>query len=257
MSNKLTVVAPNRNRLCDNESTHFFFKSLSWQTRKDFDFIIVDGGSDNFEWVKNAVLRYNKTATVLQHKLGKDFLKPILNNIGIRNAKTPYIMTTDVDLLYAPKFMETVIESLEENLMIESRTMYWKEPLVNKIYNGELDPEKNIDACKIGRIKKRSTCGGCQCMHINSWTKLRGFDEKYVGWGSEDFDLLTRVGKAKIKVKWLGESINDIMLFHQPHAKDQATIARELDEQDKNKILLANIKSYDANPNGWGGIYEE
>lgn len=256
MKNLLTVVAPNRDRLMDNNSTHFFFKSLCWQKNQNFNITIVDGGSSNFDWVKKTAFKYNKNINVIQHMLGQDFIKPLLNNVGIRNSTTDYVMTTDVDLLYGPNFIDSVISNLEENAMIESRTMYWKDYHANKIYKGEFNPEKDLEPCKSGRIKKRTTCGGCQCLHISNWNKLRGFDETYIGWGSEDFDLLRRAQLANIKIKWLGESMSSIMLFHQPHHKDLETIKKELQQQGRNQQILYNIKSYEVNPKGWGGINE-
>lgn len=256
MSKLLTIVAPNRNRIADNNSSNFFFKSLAWQTNKEFDLIIIDGGSSNFDEVKAMARKYDSRTTVMQHVLGKVFMKPLLNNMAIRTAKTPYILTTDVDMLYAPKFVETVVSNLGENVMVESRSMYWKQPMVDMIYSGEVDPEKDIDSCKRGRIKKITTCGGAQCMHINSWNKLRGFDEAYVGWGSEDYDLLIRASKAGLKIKWIGDSLGSIMLFHQPHYKELSVLTMELEEQEKNKVRLANIKDFAVNPKGWGGIDE-
>jgi hypothetical protein len=166
-------------------------------------------------------------------------------------------MCSDADMMYAPKFVETLLGLTEQDVMVESRTMYLKDGIMSMIYSGEIDPEVNLAACKVGRIKKRTTAGGCQCMHIDAWNKIRGYDEAYIGWGSEDYDLLTRAGMSGLKIKWMGESVDSIMLFHQPHFKTAALVDRELNEQYKNKQLLNNIKSYAANPNGWGGIYEQ
>lgn len=250
MTNSLTIVAPNKNRLGNNNQSKFFLKSLKWQSKTDFNIIIVDGGSDNAQEVKQMVLSHDN-ASFISHTIGDVFLKCLLNNIGIRSARTPYIMTTDVDLVYGKDFVKTVSECLAEDTMIESRTLYWKNGIAGKVYSGEIDPETNLDACRVGRIKQRTTPGGCQCMHINSWNKIRGFDEAYRGWGSEDTDLVRRAEMSGLKIKWLGEDRNGIMLFHQPHSKN---VVRELQEQEVNKRLLQNIKTYAANPNGWGGI---
>ena len=88
-------------------------------------------------------------------------------------------------------------------------------------------------------------------MNIKSWNTLRGFDEAYIGWGSEDFDLLTRAKYAGLKIKWLGQSLDTIMLFHQHHARPN--LQKDLEYQEENKKLLANIRSYSVNPHGWGG----
>jgi hypothetical protein len=44
------------------------------------------------------------------------------------------------------------------------------------------------------------------------------------------------------------------MLFHQPHAKTEQQVKIDLGHQEKNKILLKNIKHYSVNVNKWGGI---
>lgn len=254
MSNLLTVCVPNRDRLANNNETKLFFRSLAWQTNKNFDFIIVDGGSKNIkDWQKIANEHMPRLRIISRPVVG-EFNKPLLNNIGIRSAKTPYILTTDADIMFAPKFIEKVMGAMREGNLIEFRTMYWKEPTVKRIFSGEVDPERNLDACKDGRIKKRTTCGGCQCMHINDWTKIRGYDERFTGWGSEDQDLMTRARMAKIREKWIGESMEGIMLFHMPHFKDKDLVAAEYVQQERNKNMLYHTRSIAANPEGWGDI---
>ena len=250
----LTITASNKNRLdINNISSQYFIKSIQWQSFTDFELLIADGGSDNYDELKKYFNSFNGPIkmNLVQHKIGDVFLRALLNNVGIRNSKTPYILCTDVDMLFAKDFVKTVVSKLNENNFVESRTMYWKSKFVNKIYSGEIDPYNNINDCKKGRIKKRTTAGGCQCAHINVWNKIRGFDERYYGWGSEDYDLLTRVIKCGINVEWIGESLEEIMLFHQPHERN---VTRDLVFQEENKKILHSIKEYKVNQDGWGGI---
>ena len=251
---KLTITASNRDRLQvkDCPRSEWFLKSIQWQDYKDFELLIADGGSKNYEEIKEHFESYKGTIPmrIIQHKIGDAFLRSTLNNVGIRNARGEYIMTTDVDMLLGRGFVSSLVKLVSPNVMVESRTMYWKPGLANQIYDGTKDPYNNLDECKIGRIKKRTTAGGCQCMAINGWEKVRGFDESYIGWGSEDFDLLTRVKRARIKVKWMGESLDSIELFHQPHKRNTR---KDLEYQEENKKRLASINKYAVNPNGWGG----
>jgi len=252
---KLTVVSPNKNRLkVGSPSTELFFKSLQWQDNKDFEILIVDGGSDNNKELKEYIDSYKGEIPMRMTTREVDsdpFPKCLLNNIGIRSAKTDYIMTTDVDMAFGREFMTILMGHLEPNVFVESRAMYWKQPISKKIYNGEVDMYNDIDACKAGRIKKRTTPGACQCMHIKQWEKLRGYNEEYVGWGSEDIDLYTRGRKLGLKIKWMGESGESIMAFHQPHARNNV---RDLTHQTRNQRLLAKIKHYAVNENGWGDM---
>lgn len=254
MSDKtLTVVASHRDRLApDNNSTKLWLKSIQNQTSKDFEVLIVDGGSKNYDELVGFLKPHG--IKCIQHLIGHKFQRALLNNVGVRNAKTPYIMTTDVDMCFAPKLFETIMSTLDPENWVQSRTMYWKSKIADAIYRGELDPIKDLESCKIGRIKKRTTAGGCQCGHISAWNKVRGFDERYVGWGSEDVDLLARVRMAKLKVRWLGESRENIMLFHQPHRK--ISVEEDLADQNVNKQILNSIKSYIVNPNEWGGVID-
>lgn len=250
---KLTIVASNRNRLNLKEnSTKFFIKSLQNQTCQDFEVLIADGGSNNFNELKNYFNSLNNF-NIIQEIIGEKFERAKLNNVGIRNSKTEYVMTTDVDMFFAPHFVYKLLNNVGKNIFIECRTMYWKDKFVNKIYSGEIDPFSNIEKCYTGRLKQRTTAGGCQCCHIDLWNKVRGFDEDFIGWGSEDFDLLNRMIRAEANVFWLGED-NDIILFHQPHKKEN--IVEDLKDQDKNKVLLrANmnyIRPFIANPKEWG-----
>lgn len=253
----LTITASNKNRLkLEEPASQWFLKSIQWQDCKDFELLIADGGSDNYEELKEYFESHDGPIKmrIVQHKIGDVFLRSLLNNVGVRNATTPYIMTTDVDMLFARGFVGTLTSLLEEKCFVESRTMYIKSHIMKEFYAGKHDPYENVDCLKRGRIKKRTTAGGCQCMHKDSWAKVRGFDETYYGWGSEDYDLYTRSKRAGLKIKWMGESREAIELFHQHHSHGTERLKQNLAYQAENKKRLARIGKNAVNPNGWGGI---
>lgn len=250
----LTITASNLNRFDPKSNiSQWLVKSIQSQTYKDIEFLIADGGSDNYEEVKNYLENFNGPIPmrIVQHKVDM-FSRSLLNNVGVRNARGPLVACTDCDIFFAKDFVATVMGVVGDRCMVESRTMYWKPPLAEKIYKGELDPLNDINSCKIGRIKKKTTAGAWECMSIGDWNKVRGFDERYKIWGSEDQDLLKRVKMAGVGVIWLGESLESIMVFHQPHPKKD--IKNDLEWQEKNKKFLNNITTYRANPDGWGGM---
>lgn len=253
---KLTIVASNRDRLnLENPSGRLFLKSIQWQDYFDFELLVVDGGSRNFDELEKyfSSQPFLIPMRIIQHKIGEPFLRALLNNIGIRNANGVYIMTTDVDMVFAPPFVSTLVGLLAPDVIVESRTMYWWDSTAKALYESDKN-QYNMEELRVGKIKKRTTAGGCQCMHKNSWSVIRGFDESYVGWGSEDYDLYTRACRSGLKPKWMGEDPDSIMLFHQPHAKSNEQIRKDLAYQEENKKRLMNIRSFTANPNGWGGI---
>ena len=255
----LTIVASNRDRLnLKSNITRFFLNSLEWQTCQDFEELIADGGSKNFKELDDFFkIQSSIPIRIIQEKIGEKFERAKLNNVGIRNANTKYIMTTDVDMMFGPEFVKELLSRVGDDIFVESRTMYLKGLATRKIYKGRLDPLNDIDSCKIGRIKKRSTAGGCQCASIEQWNKVRGFDEDFIGWGSEDYDLLMRMIASGAKEVWMGESSSTLNLFHQHHEKPN--IKEDLLCQNENKKLLIKAvrgkRPFQANPNGWGGEY--
>ena len=251
----LTIAASNKNRLkLDELASQWFLKSIQWQDCQNFELLIADGGSDNYEEIKEYFEAHEGPIKmrIVQHKIGDVFLRALLNNVGVRNSRTEYIMTTDVDMLFARGFVKTLTGLLEPNCLIESRTMYLKDYIMKEIYDGLCDPYENPECLKRGRIKKRTTAGGCQCMCKDSWTKVRGFDETFYGWGSEDYDLYTKASqKARMIKKWMGESRETIELYHQHH--HHLNLKKDLEYQKANKKRLAKSGRNAVNPDGWGG----
>ena len=254
---KLSIATSNRNRFYpSSNASKWFIKSLEQQTLKDFELVIADGGSNNIEKLECFANNFTTfPIKIIRFPIGEKFERSRLNNVAIRNSSSDYIMTTDVDMFFSTLFLETLFSHCSENTFVESRTMYWRQSLADQIYDGKLDPFNDINNCRIGRLKKRTTAGGCQCANKILWDRVRGFDEKYIGWGSEDVDLLKRMTMSGAKIKWLGEEPDSIMLFHQPH--DKPNIKGDLEDQDVNKRILNHIDNYVVNKDGWGGQNED
>jgi GT2 family glycosyltransferase len=163
-------------------------------------------------------------------------------------------MCTDADIFFEKQFVEYLSSHFRPDLFLESRTMYWKWDIFGKIIKNELDPFNNIESCRYGRLKRATTCGGCQCGHINIWNKVRGYDERYDGMGCEDQDLLRRVGMAGFPVYFIDDGLQGkTKVFHMPHGKTDA----KGDEQRciANKYTyFKNIQTFEANKDGWGGL---
>ena len=54
----LTITASNKNRLdINNISSQYFIKSIQWQSFTDFELLIADGGSDNYDELKKYFTR--------------------------------------------------------------------------------------------------------------------------------------------------------------------------------------------------------
>ena len=252
----LTVVASNRNRLdINNDDSLFFFKSLGLQDYADFEIIIVDGGSDNYSEIKKYFESNSKIPVrFLQHRLDGKFKKALLNNIGIRAAKSPYVMCTDVDILFFNKFISILMQNVGKNILVESRTTFLTALATKKIHNGQWKFFDNYTNYTYGRFKRRTTPGGCQCLHIDDWHRLGGYNEQFEGWGVEDIDIVKRADIAKMQTVWLGDTPEKVMLFHQPHARNKIEL---FGNRSVNIRKYWSSKTFRVNPDGWGNIKDE
>ena len=252
MPNRISIVISNRDRFdIESNSTIWFINSLKNQEFKYFELNIVDGGSKNINQVKKFAQFFNDfQINIIKTKMGDLFERAYLNNVGVRNSNFDYILCTDADMFFAPYFLKDVNNVLNKNNFVESRTMYWRHKMTNMIYKNKIDPFNNLDRLKKGRIKQRTTAGGCQCAHIDVWNKVCGYNEDMKGWGGEDIELLERVMVHGYPVVWLGEDSKTIGLFHQPHKKD---CAKNVEEFEENKKIMLKSKKNLYNEE-WGKI---
>ena len=75
------------------------------------------------------------------------------------------------------------------------------------------------------------------------------FDERYVGWGNEDYDLLNRCSyyiRPEMIVVWAKP-----LILHQNHFRDFKGISKTF---TKNKKLLNSCRKAVVNMDGWGGV---
>ncbi len=109
---KLTIVASNRDRLkLEEPASQLFLKSIQWQDYTDFELLIVDGGSQNYDELEKyfSSQSFRIPMRIIQYKIGEAFERALLNNVGIRNANGEYVMCTDVDMMFGKNLTETII----------------------------------------------------------------------------------------------------------------------------------------------------
>lgn len=110
MEKKLTIIIPVYNRESTIEQT---IESIENQTIKDFEILTVDdGSSDNSKNViKKLMEKYRNIRYIYQENAGVSSAR----NTGIKNAKTKYISFLDSDDFYEEKFVEKMLNKIEEN----------------------------------------------------------------------------------------------------------------------------------------------
>ena len=206
MQNQITVIITIRNR----ESSRIENQVNSIRKYGANPTIhVVDYGSD--ENYKN---QYEKLCAKLNIKFthmyaeGLPWNKCRAINYGVRQATTPFIVTSDVDMIYTSNPFQWCLDNFEEKCIYHIPT-YWLPKSANF---------KKAQAAGIGNS------GGFVFSHIQAFIDTNGYDERFVYWGKEDADFPIRLRTLGYKQIWLPET--EHKLYHQWHPTLKDTVYR-------------------------------
>jgi GT2 family glycosyltransferase len=225
----ITVVMVIKNR--DKIRAQRNLTSLSEQTIP-CNIILVDYGSDveNIMWERELVKQYSNINFIEVTRDTEHFNKSRALNIGFKQVKTKYILSTDIDCIFSNNFIEEVLRALTNN---ENAIV-----LCQKI---DLD-ENGVEI----EVHEPSASGTCIGINTNWINKVHGYDEFYTYWGREDNDLVDRAIQDGFNPIWITDKTK---IWHQWH---KYAIRPTLDD---------NVSYYDTpskpiirNENGWGEL---
>jgi glycosyltransferase involved in cell wall biosynthesis len=171
-------------------------------------------------------------------------------NVGIREAQSTYILSTDVDIVFSESYVSEAVGELR------------RDPL-QVIYSQSLDlPEAtakshlSINPSEINQLRHLATprfahpSAGINLARRSFYQMLNGYDEAFTVYGGEDDDLSRRF-------EYLGLVSGCVapraFYLHQWHPKHEGLEAQELTEHlTKNAEYLKRHHSIRRNPTGWG-----
>ena len=189
LMNDNTIVATIRNR--DSDRIRTLFESCR-KCGITSQILIADFGSysdysQEYESIcKELNIIYVKTETE-----GQPWSRGQALNFGISRAKTAYITTTDIDMLFDSNPYEWIFLNLKEHNVF-TITSYWL--------------PKNNDKHK-AKSAGKSACGGFLCIRSSTFSALGTYDPKIKYWGMEDLDLTNRLKRTGNEPCWLPENI--------------------------------------------------
>lgn len=190
MKNKVTIIIPNYNGLQFMEPC---FESLSKQVYPNFEILIVDNGSTDgsAEWInKNKI-----PAILLDENTG--FSGAV--NIGIKAAKTPYVILlnndTVVDVNYVGK-MVAAIEQSKQIFSVSSKMIQMYQPdLIDDagdmytVLGWAFQRGVGHSSCKYNKsCEVFSACAGAAIYRKSVFAEIGLFDEKHFAY-LEDLDV--------------------------------------------------------------------
>lgn len=187
---KATIIIPNYNGLKFMEPC---MKALESQTCKDFELLVVDNGSTDgsVEWLK-------------EHKIPSIFLPENTGfsgavNVGIKRAKTPFVILLNNDTEAEPGYVGALIHEIERSPKIFSVS-----PKMIQLYHKELMDDGGDMYSVMGWAYQRgvgqeierynracnvfSACAGAAIYRREVFEKIGYFDEMHFAY-LEDIDV--------------------------------------------------------------------
>ena len=170
-----------------------------------------DGSSENIvSEISEIVKTFNFPVKYVRQE-NKGFRLAKTRNNGVRNSNGDLLIFLDQDLIHTENLIETFITSSKKNRFItgvpiwlsEEKSSFITEKRI--INNNFLDLISNSEKeyishhyrknkfyyymHKLKLTNKPPLRGGCCAIYKKDFVAINGYDEKYIGWGSEDDDV--------------------------------------------------------------------
>lgn len=256
---ELTLVFGYRDR--EPERVRRSLDSLAHQTVTDFRVIFVDyGSSTTYAQAVRAIAQdYPFADYIYNDTRGWPWNRSHALNTGVKLAQTPYLMTTDIDMIFAQGFVKCILAAQQNNKQVtHAKCHFLPEGFANW----------NTVASEFGKheLSKEHGTGGNMTLPTAILHQANGFDEYYRYWGVEDRDLFHRLTNHHgLGVTWMPDDQPDCAIYHQWHplSFNPAWNTRA----PRNSTFSPGVWSHllyryyhfyyhpERNPQGWGQIY--
>ena len=190
-----SIIIPVYNRI---DEVRDLLESLSRQTLKDFEVIIVEDGST--EPCKAAVDNYIDTLNIkYYHKSNEG--RSIARNYGMERASGEYFVFFDSDCVIPPQYFETLADELKHNYVDcfggpDAAHSSFSD--VQKAINFSMTSFLTTGGIRGGKVKLEKFVPRSFNMGYSRqvWQAVGGFHEMF----SEDIDMSTRIRKAGFSI---------------------------------------------------------
>lgn len=174
-------------------------QSLSEQSRKDFEVIVVDGKSlDKTVAIAKSFIKKLPSLSVI---ISKKASLPLQRNLGAKEARGDWYVFVDADSILLPYFMERINNYIREYKPTVFST--WFSPDSNEPNDTLFILLSILYIETMKRLKKPLTPGPLTVVHKNAFELLGGYDEAHEY--NEDVDLGLRLNKNGIEIMMLRE----------------------------------------------------
>ena len=175
-------------------------------------------------------------------------------NCGIRSARETFIFCIDSDIILACDYLRKGIELLMKKPLsvVYSQCMDLSEKI--KMPTPETINPIIINELKESAIPRSSGImnAGINMTYTHFYKKIRGYDESFQGWGSEDNDIFKRFEHFGLKSRSLSGSSFYLHQWHEKFDGDTSSEMKELIRRNERYFLSAH--TIVRNDKSWGRI---
>jgi glycosyltransferase involved in cell wall biosynthesis len=243
----LSIVFGFRDR--DVQRVERCLASLAQQTFTDFEVLFVDYGSQpqTAQAVQKIVEQHTFARYIYAETRGYAWNRSHALNIGGKLASGEYLMTTDVDMIYAPDMLDVFMEHAADNLELH---------IIPFLLPEHFSDWGNVNAYR-GKFEYGpvNMLGACQMIATRVFQEMRGYDEYYRYYGVEDRDINERLRLLGIEEKRLNDKS---AMFHQWHPSANYNV-RDLLPEGVMGRMETHFHRYQhetlRNNDNWGKLY--
>lgn len=215
----ITVIYPYRNR--EPERVRRSLDSLKAQSDTNFKTVLVDYGSEVTvaRSVQELLQQYPFVEYHYLFTKEQPWSRSIALNYAIRKADTEYCFMADIDMIFAPDFMAFANQNCQPD-----EGLYFPVGFLSK---AESRLEKSFDQYSVKFTSNREAAG----MSLFPTTKLqqiRGYDQFFHFWGSEDNDIHNRLKLSGCTIRFCDDKVR---MLHQWHPNYRQTENRSLNRE--------------------------
>lgn len=199
---------------------------------------ILNASNENIDIVKNDKIVY------IHKPYNKYFNKAILINYMVKNFLSgyEYFVHSDVDLIYRADYIQRLKAYITDKPV---RVMPRNVVIPMEYYSSKYD-ELMVIASKFKQhITGESKGNGL--FHVPSLIKIRGFNERFLGYSPEDEEINLRL--AQINNFIYAKEIDHVHLFHNPINREYRDNNKKVFKDSMSKLLKNDLIRNNEN---WG-----
>lgn len=230
-------------------------RSIRAQTHQPVQIVVVDYGSDrtHSRLARDACLHYGADFVRVNH--APIWSRSRCLNIGIRRATTKFLLASDADVIFSPRYISDAIAALKASPfsvicspmldLPETSTEFFRRASET---GDDLEVEKWMKRCspRLGWELHPSIV----ITYTSLFRLIRGYDEYYELWGAEDVDLIRRFTHLGLQPR---RHDAESYYLHQWHVKFEGIQDKEHARQVlRNHAYLAKNHSILRNDGNWG-----